>query len=286
MRKLILVLPLLVAAPAMAEEIGGCRFDRDSLTFAGTPVEQAQCLLRKVKLLGKKEAQPLPPIIRTLLENGGAPSAAQKEAAMAAFPEPYQAYARHYADWPASQTAEGVPVAYFVIHDTSEPFLGDQPFPKPLDSDWKVNAFQSYMDKSFGDAPVAHIFLNRVGQIWAGHDFSEPWRATKLESRVVGAPARGRFVHIETVQPRRFLPGYSDRGHTYGPTPGFSDPQYRMLAALYVYASARAGHWLIPAQHSTVDEGIPDAHDDPQNFELEKFAAELEKLVNPPQTRR
>ncbi|HNJ48815.1 MAG TPA: hypothetical protein PK479_10355, partial [Novosphingobium sp.] len=141
MRKLILVLPLLVAAPAMAEEIGGCRFDRDSLTFAGTPVEQAQCLLRKVKLLGEKEAQPLPQIIRTLLENGGAPSAAQKEAAMAAFPEPYQAYARHYADWPASQTAEGVPVAYFVIHDTSEPFLGDQPFPKPLDSDWKVNAF-------------------------------------------------------------------------------------------------------------------------------------------------
>ena len=69
--------------------------------------------------------------------------------------------------------------------------------------------------------------------------------------------------------------------------PGFIDahihfPQYRMLAALYVYASARAGAWLIPAQHNTVDAGIPDAHDDPQNFELKQFARELEKLVGRP----
>jgi hypothetical protein len=52
-----------------------------------------------------------------------------------------------------------------------------------------------------------------------------------------------------------------------------------MLAALYVYASARAGHWLIPAFHSTVDDLIPDAHDDPQNFDLERFGKELDKLV-------
>ena len=54
-----------------------------------------------------------------------------------------------------------------------------------------------------------------------------------------------------------------------------------MLAALYVYVSARAGRWLIPGFHATVDAGIPDAHDDPQNFELERFAAELEALVSP-----
>jgi hypothetical protein len=52
-----------------------------------------------------------------------------------------------------------------------------------------------------------------------------------------------------------------------------------MLAALYVYASARAGHWLIPAFHSTVDDLIPDAHDDPQNFDLGRFGKELDKLV-------
>jgi hypothetical protein len=126
---------------------------------------------------------------------------------------------------------------------------------------------------------VAHVFLNRVGQIWAGHDFQEGWRATKLESRIIGPRARGRFVHIETVQPRRNLPGATSRGQTQGPKPGFTPEQYRMLTALYVYASARAGHWLIPAQHNTIDAGIPDAHDDPQNFELIRFAKELERLL-------
>ena len=140
----------------------------------------------------------------------------------------------------------------------------------------KVNSFDYYLAAE----PVAHIFLNRQGQIWAAHDFSIPWRATKLESRVVGPAARGRFVHIETVQPRRFLPGATDRRQTYGPKPGFTPAQYRMLAALYVYASARAGRWLIPAFHSTVDDQIPDAHDDPQNFDLKRFAKELERLLS------
>lgn len=266
--------------PTQAEEIGECRFDREGLTFAGTPVEQASCLLRKVELFGEKRPQPLPPVIRSLLENGGAPSAGQKAAAVAAFPEPYRAYASEHADRAISRTAAGLPALYFVIHDTSNPFYGTERFPRRLDRDRKVNDFTPYMDGTFADAPVAHIFLSRYGQIWAGHDFSEGWRATKLESQVIGPAARGRFVHIETVQPRRFLKGFSDRDHTYGPTPGFSAAQYRQLAALYVYASARAGHWLIPGFHATVDAGIPKAHDDPQNFELEKFAAELERLVS------
>ena len=273
------ILALSIAAPAMAEEIGECRFDRDTLTFAGTPLEQASCLLRKVKLLGEKEPQPLPPVIARLMTQGGAPSAAMREAALAAFPQPYQDYARLHANDPASQTEAGLPLLYFVIHDTSEPFYGNDPFPRNLDTDLRINSFTSYMDQTFGSAPVAHIFLSRYGQIWAGHDFQEPWRATKLESRVVGVPARGRFVHIETVQPRRFLPGATSRGETQGPVPGFSKAQYRMLAALYVYASARAGRWLIPGFHATVDAGIPDAHDDPQNFELGQFAKELEKLA-------
>ena len=266
---------LALAAPAGAELIGGCQFDRDTLTFAGTPSQQALCLLRKVEPLGAKSAQPLPPVIARLMEAGGAPSAAQKSAAIAAFPQPYRDYAAANQDLPASYTEAGLPLLYFVIHDTSQPFLEGAPFPKHLNDDPAVNSFDYYL----APEPVAHIFLNRQGQIWAGHDFIEPWRATKLESRVIGAPARGRFVHIETVQPRRYLPGATSRGQTEGPKPGFSDAQYRMLAALYVYASARAGHWLIPAFHATVDDLIPDAHDDPQNFELKKFAQELEKLL-------
>lgn len=280
--KQLLALPLLfVALPAQAEEIGECRFDRDTLTFAGTPVEQATCLLRKVELTGTKRDQPLPSVIKTLLESPDAPTEAMKQAALAQFPEPYRTYAAKYADAPVSQTEAGLPLLYYVIHDTSTPFYANDPFPKDIHNDWQVNDFTPYMDGTFAKQPVAHIFLNRVGQIWAGHEFLEPWRATKLESRVVGPAARGRFVHIETVQPRRFLPGAKTRAQTQGPQPGFSAEQYRMLAALYVYVSARAGHWLIPGFHATVDGGIPDAHDDPQNFELERFAAELEKLVSP-----
>ena len=279
MRKLLCVLLLVGSTPAAAEEIGECRFDRDTLTFAGTPLEQATCLLRKVGLKGVKEPQKVPKVIVRLMTDAPPPSEAMKQAALAEFPHPYRDYAVLHANDPVSQTDAGVPLQYFVIHDTSEPFYGNEPFPKNLNMDWKVNSFDSYVDKTFANAPVAHIFLNRVGQIWPGHEFAEPWRATKLESRVVGPTARGRFVHIETVQPRRFLPGATNRGATYGPKPGFTPEQYRMLAALYVYVSARAGRWLIPAQHNTVDSGIKDAHDDPQNFEMKRFGKEIERLV-------
>lgn len=276
---LTLILGSALALPALAEEIGECRFSRETLTFAGTPLEQATCLLRKVELGAVRKAQPLPPVIVRLMSEGGAPSAGQQAAAIAAFPEPYRSYAAQYAQAPVSQTEEGLPLLYFVIHDTSHPFYKHDPFPRNLNRNLTVNDFTPYMNQTFAKAPVAHIFLNRVGQIWAGHEFQEPWRATKLESRVVGSSARGRMVHIETVQPRRFLPGASTRAFTYGPNPGFTKHQYRQLAALYVYVSARAGRWLIPAQHNTVDSTIPDAHDDPQNFDLKQFGKELEKLL-------
>lgn len=269
----------ILASPAQAEEIGECRFDRDALTFAGTPLEQATCLLRKIEMLAVRKPQKLPKVITRLMTEGGAPSSAMKAAAIAAFPEPYRAYAIEHANAPVSRTEAGIPLQYFVIHDTSTPFYANEPFPRRLNDDPRVNSMAPYMDGTFAERPVAHIFLNRQGQIWAGHEFAEGWRATKLESRVVGPTARGRFVHIETVQPRRFLPGATSRGRTYAPKPGFTPAQYRQLAALYVYVSARAGRWLIPAQHNTVDAGIPDAHDDPQNFELKKFGKELEKLV-------
>lgn len=279
------VLPLallVLAGPAAAEEFGECRFDRAVMAFAGTPAEQATCLLRKVRPLGALEPQPLPPVLRLVLESGGAPDAAQTAAAIARFPEPYRAYAREHQGRPAALTLDGLPAAYFVMHDTSVPFYANERFPRRLDTDRRINDFTPYMDGTFAERPVAHIFLSRYGQIWAGHDFSEGWRATKLESRVIGPAARGRFVHIELVQPRRFLPGFSDRQHTQGPIPGFSAAQYRQLAALYVYASARAGRWLIPAFHAAVDAGLDDAHDDPQNFALPAFAAELEMLLSAP----
>lgn len=274
------LLPMaLLATPAMAEPLPyGCHFDRATLSFAGTPVEQATCLLREVGPLGVKHAQPLPRLFARLLAGPGAPGPAARDRALAALPQPYRAYAEAHAADPAAHTASGLGLAYFVIHDTSTPLLGDAHFPRWLDRDATVNDFTPYLVPQ----PVAHIFLNRWGQIWAGHELAEPWRATKLESRVIGPAARGRFVHVETIQPRRFMPGTHSEGTTMGPHPGFSNRQYRMLAALYVLFSARAGHWLIPAQHATVDDGIADAHDDPQNFSVRKFAREVARLISEP----
>ena len=49
---------------------------------------------------------------------------------------------------------------------------------------------------------------------------------------------------------------------------------------LYVLASARAGTWMIPAFHANIDRGIPDAHDDPQNFNLAAFDREVGRWAN------
>lgn len=281
----IAVLALLLAASAVHAQdtapalppgpIGTCRFDPATLSFAGTPAEQAECLMQKVSRGGVLSPRPLPRTLKHLLEAGGGPSTQQAAAAIAAFPQPYRAYAQEHAGDPPSQTSGGVPLGYFVIHDTSMPFLGDRPFPAHLDRDPLVNDLWVYATAE----PVAHVFLNRAGQIWPGHELAEGWRATKLESWVVGRTARGRMFHVETVQPRRHAPGSSSLADSLAPRPGFSAVQYRMLAALYVHASARAGEWLIPAQHAAIDGGIPDAHDDPQNFEVEKFAAEVARLT-------
>ena len=60
---------------------------------------------------------------------------------------------------------------------------------------------------------------------------------------------------------------------------GFSEKQMDRLALVYIAASVRRGSWLIPAFHATVDAGIPNAHDDPQNFDLQLWTKRLCILV-------
>ena len=64
------------------------------------------------------------------------------------------------------------------------------------------------------------------------------------------------------------------------PTPGFPDAQLDRLALLYVAASVQHGTWMVPAFHAAVDAGIPDAHDDPQNFDLALWAKRLDTLLH------
>ncbi len=147
-----------------------------------------------------------------------------------------------------------------------------------IDDDPKINNLARY--ECDNDIERAHVFINRTGAIFLAHDFTVPWRATKFETaKNFGSTLKGLFLHIELIQPRRALKGYGRRNDFLAPDPGFSQAQYDSLALVYAVASRRAGFWLIPAFHSVLDEGIRNKHDDPQNFELETFAASLDHLV-------
>ena len=86
------------------------------------------------------------------------------------------------------------------------------------------------------------------------------------------------FLHNEFAQPRRRDPAGSPHNDLIAPQPGFTDAQYAQMALLYATASARRGDWMIPAFHAAIDEGMDDAHDDPQHFEMARFASALERL--------
>jgi hypothetical protein len=262
------------------EVVGHCRFDVAHLAFAGTPDEQAACLLRHVGPGGVLTATPanLPPALAARLDR---PTALDR-ARLARDPRlrRLSAALADHMDMPVSRGNDndpGAPLArYFVIHDTSEPYLGAAPaFPPDIDTSDAVNDLTHYL---WPDA-VAHVFVNRRGEIVVGHDFGVPWRATKLESRVIGLTAKGLFLHVENQQPRRADPAGPPGNDRIAPVPGLTPAQYDSLALIYVVASVRAGRWLIPAFHAAIDEGLPDAHDDPQNFDLGAFDAAVTAWV-------
>jgi hypothetical protein len=175
--------------------------------------------------------------------------------------------------YPVSRAQDGDPFGpsarYFVIHDTSGPRL--RRFSDSIDT----GRFNNLRNFRCSDGwAIAHTVINRSGDIYAGHDFEVPWRATKFERAVrFGTELKGLFLHVEMIQPRR------GRGGTIAPAPGFTAAQYDRLALLYALASVRAGAWLVPAFHAHIDGGIRNGHDDPQNFELSSFAKSLEHLV-------
>jgi hypothetical protein len=263
--------------------VGHCRFDVAQLSFAGTPSEQARCLMTPVGKRGRLGPAPrrLPRRLAPLLE-GSVPLPGKGVVAAIMAREGVDVGGL---DQPVSRARDGDPAAplarYFVIHDTSTPYYGDEPFPRDVDNDPRVNDFAPYFPAG-GDPerfPVAHLFLNRLGEVRVGQPLSRPWRATKLESRVIGLPAKGLFLHVETVMPRRrdaTIEGWND---AIAPRPGFSKRQYDRLALLYMALSVRAGSWLIPAQHATIDHGLPQAHDDPQNFRLKDFDRALRRQL-------
>ena len=255
-----------------------CRFNPDTLSFeVGDARAQARCLLRHVNkggVLGPE--QPLPPTLDRLVGTTNLPSLDALRRYVDTrgddrFQQSTWSAIAFLLDRPVARAWDNRPDApqarYFVIHDTSEPWLDAAPFPKDLNDDPTINDFSIYFEP--GKDPVAHFFVNRKGEVEMGHDFAVPWRATKRE-HFKDVRAKGLFLHIEMVQPRRQYAGLP-REDTIAPEPGFTDAQYDTLALLYVIASTRAHVWLVPGFHSTVDAGIPAKHDDPQHFDLEKL---------------
>lgn len=267
---LLLAAAQLFAPPAKPAPPVDCRFDSASLTFAGSPIEQARCLLRHVEPGGSADPETdLPPTLASLIGQRPQIDYVRLAAALrkAHIPLP--------AATPVSETSDHRRALYFVIHDTSSPYLGEAPaFPAHFDRLARFNDINQFLGK---DA-VAHLFNDRLGRVSVGHDFEVGWRATKLE-RAVGEASRGRFLHVENVLPRRADPSGPPGNDRIGPDPGFTKQQYRTLALLYVLASARLGQWMIPAFHANIDRGIAKAHDDPQHFDLAAFDAEVGRWV-------
>lgn len=255
-----------------------CPFDALAVVPREVAVDQAKCLLRPVKTYGNlgEKLEELPPPLSQLV---GAPVRITKAEVRKVLAERKIAeseiggslderLSRANNDDPESETA-----GYFVIHDTSTPNFMDKSFPDDINTaHWPFNDLSKY-------GALAHVFINRVGQSATKVDFHMPFRATKFEMQVLGTKSKGRFLHIELVQPRRRDPLGGAKNDALSPSTGFTAVQMDRLALVYMAASVRAGRWLVPAFHAVLDAGLTDAHDDPQGFDLSVWSNCLQKLL-------
>lgn len=262
-----------------------CKFDEKTLQFVGSPLDQAKCLLRPNKTGGNlgEELKELPKPLRKIIGE----KVKLKKEKLRNFLLKNQITEENLGGNLDEQLAlatlpsgEKIPSFYFIIHDTSSPYLKDEPFPENFDFDrnWKGNDLTIWIKQ-----PVAHIFVNRLGESLTTTPFNETVRkgwGTKFARDFQKADGKALQIHIELIQPRRRdAKNPNPNNDLIAPFPGFTESQYERLALLYICASIRLGNWLIPAYHAAIDAGIKDAHDDPQNFELDKFAEHLEKLI-------
>ncbi len=263
------------------KSMGACSFDPETLSFAGTPVEQAMCLMRGMDAT-RNLAPPLQSLPSALTSRIGERTGLPSREALSGF------LSRQNLEWdfaaylwqPLSRAHDNDPDApvarYFVIHDTSGPYYGRGSFPEDINEDPKINNLKNFIcSDGWGKA---HIIVSRTGQMLVAHDYSIPWRETKFEQAAeFGGALQGLFLHNELIQPRRTGP---HGGDSRSPDPAFSPAQYDRVALLYTIASVRAGQWLIPAFHAALDADIPNGHDDPLNFDIQSFADSLDKLVD------
>jgi hypothetical protein len=277
--------------PIVLTTLGPCEFDPETFSFAGSPDQQARCLMRSAtsrRNLGPHLAT-LPSALATRVgQSSGLP---ERETLAALLVELGLVWDYAPFLWqPISRARDNDPDApqarYLVVHDTSGPNFGRRPFPVDIDEHRSINNLGRF--RCADGWAIAHVVINRAGGMLLGQELSRPWRAMRFERATrFGTDLKGLFLHVELVQPRRSQPGRGRGNDALAPTPGFSEIQYDRLALIYTIASVRSGRWLIPAFHVAIDAGIRGGHDDPQNFDVEAFAAGIERLMarlaRPPQ---
>ena len=213
----------LFAPPARPAPPVDCKFDSASLTFAGSPRAQARCLLRHVRPGGSADDEvELPPTLAALI--GERPEIDFPKLASAL----RHAHIPLPAATPVSETSDHRRALYFVIHDTSSPYVGDAPFARGFDQLSRYNDINQFLGK---DA-VAHLFNDRAGPAFpVGHDFevglaSLPSSSRRRRSRRGGASSMSRTFSLAAHDPGG--PPWTTIGliHVYR--------QYKTLALLYV----------------------------------------------------
>jgi 3D (Asp-Asp-Asp) domain-containing protein len=284
---LVFVMLTFIQMPAQGEPL--CRL---APTSEISSVDQAKCLLRQPEIFGQvgEELDGLPSPFDRLL------SLRTIDLDQGTFRRYLQAKGIREEDVggsldePVSRTNNGSPSAelarYFIIHDTSTPNFGNDPFPSNInESNWTFNDLSRWLRGN----PLAHVFINRVGQSITVLDFKTPWRSTRREAdeHCGRNRCKGLFLAVEMVQPRRCQPraGQTQCSGTFNdasaPEPGFTEAQLDRLALVYIAASVRRGKWMIPAFHVTLDKGVePGTHDDPQNFDLSRWSNRLNVILS------
>jgi len=270
-------------SPYFIKTMGRCVFDPATLSFQGEPAEQARCLMRGMDQ-SRNLAPPLESVPAALADRVGTETGLPSREALSTFLSKldlewdFAAYL-----WlPISRANDNDPNApmarYFVIHDTSGPNYGHRSFPDEIDGGSKINSLTNFQcSDGWGKA---HVVINRSGDMLLNHELGIPWRETKFEQAANFAGAlKGLFLHVELIQPRRAAAGHRRYNDAQSPNPAFTAAQYDRLALLYVIASVRSKHWLIPAYHAALDADIRNGHDDPLNFDPESFASSIEVVV-------
>ena len=275
---LLLVLTITFTFNAVAQSSIAAKFDTVKLEFRGTKVEQAKYLLRYVKKYGHlgDSLTTLPPFIDSVLNDRVKVVRVTK---LQKYLDKQQLSPLEIGGLLTSpiSSVDGKKPSYFVIHDTSNFLKDSTDFPNNIDSaSWRGNRIDN--KTTFKNA---HLFINRMGASITSNDMSMPIRGTKFENPnrnpAIQKNILGTFIHIEVIQPRIADPG--KKNDAIAIDPGFSTAQYKRLALLYIIASTRKGEWLTPTFHAVLDDGIPDGHDDPQNFQIYQFDSQIRALV-------